>query len=76
MAQLVAAFADFGVLVQYPIHGPDRAVIDALVEQGGVDFGRGEVGEARLTQKVEDGLAFGGAQGAGRAGAPVRPAAG
>ena len=54
MAQLVAAFADFGVGVQDAVQGPDRAVVDALVEPGGVDFGRGGVGEARLTQKVEE----------------------
>ena len=72
MAQLVAAFVDFMVVIEEAVHGADRAEVDALVEQGGVDFGRGKVGEARLAQKVEHGLAFGGAQGAGRAGAGGR----
>ena len=72
MAQLITAFPDLVMIGQDAVQGPDRAVIDALVEQGGVDFGRGEVGEARLAQKVEDGLAFSGAQCAGRAGVERR----
>src|SRR3954470_14664029 len=67
MAQLIAAFADFGVVVQDPVHGPDRAVINALVEQSGVDFGWGEIGKARLAQSVEHRLSFFGRQRAGRA---------
>jgi hypothetical protein len=67
MAQLIAAFPDFGVVVQDPIQGPDRAVINALVQQSGVDFGWGEIGKARLAQPVEHRLSFFGRQRAGRA---------
>src|SRR3954466_1048522 len=67
MAQLIAAFADFVVVVQDPIQGPDRAVVDALVEQGGIDFGRSQIGKARLAQSVEHCLSFFGRQRAGRA---------
>src|SRR4051794_41917522 len=48
--------------------GADRAEVDALVEQGGVDLRRGEIGEARLAQLVEHGLSFFGRQRTGRAG--------
>src|SRR4051794_31291614 len=58
MAQLIAAFPDFGVVVQDPVQGPDRAVVDALVEQSGVDLRRRQVGKARLAQKVEHRLSF------------------
>jgi len=52
---------------QDAVHGPDRAVIDALVEQGGVDFGRSQIGKARLAQPVEHRVPFFGRQRAGRA---------
>src|SRR4051812_1445211 len=48
--QLIAAFADFIVVIEEAVHGADRAEVDALVEQGGVDLRRGEIGEARLAQ--------------------------
>jgi hypothetical protein len=35
------------LLAEQPIHCADRAVIDAFVEQDGVDFGWRLVGEAR-----------------------------
>ena len=37
--QLSTPFADFVMLGENAIHGADRAQIDALVEQAGVDFG-------------------------------------
>lgn len=40
MAPLLAAFANLAVLAKNAIHGADRTVIDALVEQGGIDLGR------------------------------------
>ena len=52
MAQLPAAFSDFVMVVEDPIHGADRAVVGALVEQAGVDFRRGQVDEVRFAQKV------------------------
>ncbi len=32
MAQLLAAFADLAIVVQDPVHGADRAVVDAFVQ--------------------------------------------
>src|SRR5208282_694978 len=40
------------------LHGTDRAEVDALVEQTGIDLGGRLVGEARCTQKTEYGAAF------------------
>ena len=53
MAQLLAAFADLAVLSEDAIHGADRAVVDAFIEQGGVDFGRRLIGEARRVQQIQ-----------------------
>ena len=39
MAQLIAPLTDFLVCGQDAVHGADRAVVDALVEQAGVDLG-------------------------------------
>lgn len=47
-------------------------MIGAFVEQGGVDFRRRLIGEARLVEDVARRLTFGGAEGAGRPGALVR----
>jgi hypothetical protein len=58
MAQLVTAFADLLVRRENTIHGPDRAEIDALIEQAGIDLGGGLIGKARRAQQVEYGLAF------------------
>ena len=59
MAQLAAPFADLAVLGEDAIHGSDRAQIDALVEQAGVDFGGREIDEARPPQHIEDVLLLG-----------------
>lgn len=53
MAQLLAACAHFVVGPQNAIHGADRAMIAALVEQGGVDFCWREIGKARRTEQIE-----------------------
>src|SRR5271165_2462555 len=53
MAELVTAFADLAVFGQDAIHGADRAKIDALVQQGGIDLGRGQVDEPGCAQKIE-----------------------
>ena len=53
MAELLAAFADFAVLSKNAIHGADRAVVDAFIEQAGVDFGRRLVCEARRMQQLQ-----------------------
>jgi hypothetical protein len=39
MTQVIAARADFLVCGKDAVHGADRAVVDALVEQAGVDLG-------------------------------------
>jgi hypothetical protein len=65
MPELGAALADFAVLGEDAVHGADRAVVDALVEQAGVDLGRRLVGEARRVQQVEDGLLLRCAEGPG-----------
>ncbi len=72
MPHLVAAFADLLVVVEDPVHGSDRAVVDAFVEQGGVDFGRREIGEARRAQQIEHGLALCRVQRSGRTGTARR----
>ena len=66
MAKLIAAFPDFAVVVEDWVQGADRAVIDPLVQQGGVDLRRRQVGEARLAQPVEHRPSFFGRQRAGR----------
>lgn len=72
MAKLIAAFPDFAVVVQDPVHGADRAVIDPFVQQGRVDLRRRQIGETRLAQQVEHRPSFFGRQRAGwlRAGRP------
>ena len=58
MAELVAAFANFVVLDEDAVHGADRAVVDAFIQQAGVDFGGCLVGEARRMQQVQHHLAL------------------
>src|SRR5271154_1870824 len=58
MTQLPTALFDFVMFAKDPIHGADRAAIDALVEQRGVDFRRGQIDILRLAQQVDDALAF------------------
>src|SRR5271166_3128023 len=56
MAELLAAFADFAVLAKDAVHGADRAVVDAFIEQAGVDLGRRLVCEARRMQQIQHNL--------------------
>ena len=56
--QLSTPFADFVMLGENAIHGTDRAQIDALVEQAGVDFGGSQINKSRLPQQVEYDLAL------------------
>ena len=53
MPQLLTPLKHFLAFGQDAVHGADRAVVDALVEQASVDLGGGLIGEARLVQKVE-----------------------
>ena len=45
MAALVAPFTDLTVFGQDAIQGADRAKIDALVQQGGIDLRGGQIDE-------------------------------
>jgi len=65
VAELGAALADFTVLSKDAVNGSDRAEVEILVEQAGVDFGGRLVGEAWRVQQVEDALLL---RGAGRDG--------
>src|ERR1700692_3944410 len=58
MAQVIAAFTDFLVGSQDAVHGADRTMVDALVEQDGVDLGGCLVSKTRRAQKVEYGSTF------------------
>jgi hypothetical protein len=53
VAELLAAFADFAVLTKDAVHGADRAVVDAFIEQTGVDLGRRLICEARRMQQIQ-----------------------
>ncbi len=53
MNQLVAAFAISAFCIQQPVHGADRAVIVAVVEQRGVDLCRGTVLKALLKKSSQ-----------------------
>jgi hypothetical protein len=66
MPQLLAPLPDFLGCGQEAVHGADRAVVDALVEQAGIDLGGRLIGEARRVQKVQHDLAFDGGQGTER----------
>lgn len=63
-----AAFLAFAQSAQDAVEGADRTMVAALVKQGGIDFGRGLVGKARLMQQVAHYLAFSRRECAGRAG--------
>ena len=61
MAQLIAAFAHFGVLVQHPIHRAGRTQIGAFIQQRGVHFARRLIGKALAVERVMDDVALRGA---------------
>src|SRR5258708_12179984 len=56
MPQLLAPLSDFLTSCQDGVHGADRAMVDALVEQASVDLGGGLIGEERRVEMVDDGL--------------------
>ena len=58
MAKLIAAFADLAVFDQDAIQGADRAKIDALVQQGGIDLRGGQIDEPGRSQKIKHTAAF------------------
>ncbi len=58
MTALAAALSDLALGGKDAIHRADRAKIDAFIEQGRVDFGRGLIGEAGRTQMGKRLIAF------------------
>jgi hypothetical protein len=64
MPELIPPLAHLGTPRQEPVHRALRAEIRALVEQGGVDLGGGQVHEAGLVQPREHGALLVGGQGA------------
>ena len=54
--ELGTAFVDFPVLAKGAVHGSDRAMVEPLVEQSGVDFSGRLVGKVWRMQQIEDGL--------------------
>jgi hypothetical protein len=58
MAELIAAFADLAVFGQDAIQGADRAKIDALVQQGGIDLGGRQIDEPGCSQDIKYMAAF------------------
>ena len=59
MGSLTSALAGLVVGGQEPIHGPDRAVIAAFVEQCGKHRGRRHVGEALAVEKAQQQILLG-----------------
>src|SRR6266542_1338561 len=68
MAELVASIPDLAVFGEHPVHGPLRAQVAALVEQGGVHLGRRGVAEPVRAQHLEHARLLLLGQGPGRAG--------
>ena len=61
---LSAAFDDLAMGGKDAIHRSDRAQIDAFIEQGGIDFGRGLIREAGCAQMSKHLIPFTFRQGA------------
>src|ERR1035441_2609288 len=58
MTKLVAALLQLPIFSQDAMHSADRAEIDALVQQRGIDLRRSLVAEALRVQMIEHDLAF------------------
>ena len=58
VAQLIAAFADFGVLVQHPVHRAGRTQIGAFIQERRVHFAGRLVGKALTIERLMDGFAL------------------
>jgi hypothetical protein len=71
MPELIPPLLHLGTPRQEPVHRALQAEICALVEQGGVDLGGGQVHEAKLVQPREHRALLVGGQGA-RRGTPPR----
>src|ERR1035441_355591 len=63
MTKLIAALLQLPVFSQDTMHGADRAEIDVLVQQRGIDLRRGLVAEAFRVQMIEHDLPFSRTQG-------------
>ena len=53
MTQLPTPFANFAMLAQQPIHRADRAMIDAVIQQCGVDFRGRLIRETRRVKQIQ-----------------------
>ena len=58
VGELVASLAGLPGLGQDAVHGPLRGEVDALIQQGGHDLGRGGVAEPLRVQHRPHPLAF------------------
>ena len=65
MGGLTSSFTDLVVLVEDPVHGGDRPQVDALIEELGIDGGRGLVDELVGLEEGLDLLALDRAEGPG-----------
>jgi hypothetical protein len=54
MHELPAAFVQFPLLLENPVHGAGRTKILAFVQQSGLDGGRSSILEAFCMQDTED----------------------
>jgi hypothetical protein len=53
MTQLPTPFANFAMLAQQPVHRTDRAMIDAVIQQSGIDFRGCLIRETRRVKQVQ-----------------------
>jgi hypothetical protein len=60
MTQLVSAFPHLLGVMENAVHGALGAQVDTLVEEPGMDLGRGLIEEALAVEGVEDFLPLGG----------------
>ena len=58
VAQLVAPLLEFLIFSQNPVHRRHRAVIDAFIQQRGIDFPRGLVGKPLIVECLAHGHFF------------------
>ena len=56
--KLIAPLSNLAVFIQDAVHGPNGAIVEALVKQGSIDFGRGQISETWLPHQVKHGLSF------------------
>src|SRR5580700_8204648 len=70
MAKLIAALANLRVLAEHAVHRPHRTDVTAFVQERREHFGRRQVDQSRLVQRVEQSLTLGVAEPARRRSSP------